>query len=191
MKKLIILTILYFIAISCSSSIRENRIVNDFLNVELQKTQYDGFEKEMLLIKEAGIKNSPLIAYQQLYNERNDAVDDIWILDSNEIKKFKAKNSENEMLSWQEKDFPNLPITIIRSDQNLKNYKSGKYLRESEKLVIKLSKPLKLNKSQYLLYYYGKSTVWGGVDSQFVVEMLKRGDKWIVNNVYLNKNFFP
>lgn len=191
MKKLLFISTLCFLLYSCSSSKIEHQVVNDFLKYELQNARYHGINKDIILIKEAGNKNAPLIAYEQLYNKTNKSENPSWILNSSEIKKYKLKNNNDETLFWKQSDLYSLPITLISTETNASNYKSEKYINDSEKLIITLSKPLKLSRSQYLVYYYGRSSIWGGIDRQFVVEMVKRNHTWVPNNFYLIENFYP
>lgn len=189
MKIIFIITLSILIG-SCASSKIENRIVNDLLRAELKKPSYSPYlNQEIILLKEAGKKSMPLIAYETLYNNRDEEQSSTWILDSSAIENLKPRIT-NEALFWRAKEFENFPVIVVDAEANLLNFKTEKYSNTPEKLILTLSKPLKISPSQYLVYFYGRSSIWGGIDRQFVVVMNKSNDVWIPETYYFIEDYF-
>ena len=205
MKNLVILLFFLFI-LSCSAQKKdtmvksetssmetnlteiESNIVNDFLDFELKKDRYKNYKGyEFFIIEEALKKMKPLSDYEFNLKYKDSWGKSIknWILDTIQIKDLKLKLEKEEVYHWKTSDFKNTKVNFCKYEELRKIINSGAYTRLPKRLIIFLSKPLIIDKSNALISFdIGNGALGNSTITHFTV-LMKR-----VNKVWTEKEFY-
>jgi len=187
MKKALLL-ILLFVSIAGSAQKAEYDVVNDFLEVELSKKDYD----TIFVIEQPLQKTKSIQMYKEAFKQKDvsnaSSEKQIWVYpetifwpwDEKNVDEIEIKLQKENDKPWTNKDFKNqnfifYPEKIVRSrDFIISNISANKY-------VFNLSRPLLNKNKDFAIFQFYPSFLVGGGSSanDGLILMEKKGDKWI------------
>jgi len=167
----------------------ESDIVNEFLDIELNKELYKRYKDfDFFVIEEALKKSKPLSDYEFNYKYKNSWGSSIteWILDSLQIKKIKDEIENEEVYHWKESDFKSIKTTMLKYEKLREIIKKGTYgSNVTKRLIIYLSKPLIINENNaFISFEIGNGQLGFNSITHFTVLMRKINNKWVESGFY-------
>ena len=182
--------VLIFSLWSCSLTRMERKITNDLITEKFESSSYKpNLFKKNILIREAGNGLGALLFYEQVFSDTTQInyKYQYWPLNKTQIQEEKKRKLKNH--SWRNPDIDVYDFTIIESNKNVANYKSGYYLNlPDEFLVFTISKPFIINKNEAIVWY-GVTHKLGETFDRCVILMKKsESKKWKIKSIYYDEN---
>lgn len=168
----------------------ERKITNDLITEKFESSSYKpNLFKKNILIREAGNGLVALLFYEQVFSDTTQInyKYQYWPLNKTQIQEEKKRKLKNH--SWRNSDIDVYDFTIIESNKNGANYKSGYYLNlPDEFLVFTISKPFIINKNEAIVWY-GVTHKLGETFDRCVILMKKsESKKWKIKSIYYDEN---
>ncbi|MFV5701486.1 hypothetical protein ACM55F_06400 [Flavobacterium sp. XS2P12] len=210
MKKVLIIGIV-FLALSCSVKKNnkdgfetisptakgmgitktESEIINDFLEIELEKDRYKPYKNYRLcFIKEGISKLSSLLIYEYCYTDRNlpikNSTNNDWILNEVQIKNIKD-TLITKTHHWNVSDFTTITVSIIEHSELTKSIKENNYTKFSETLILNLSTPLLINDKNAFITF-NANLGWKTMDRFTALLKKNKEGKWEIDSYYYDPN---
>lgn len=172
----------------------ESKIINDFIDVELNKERYKNYkDAEIIIIEEALNKRQSVETYIYSNNEwismnkvnRREDIENQYFLDSLLIKKLKIELEKEELYHWKVPDFRNIKVSLLKYEELRTIINTAAYSKFSSRMVIYLSKPLILNENNaFISFEAGDGQLGFHSINHFTVLMRKIDNKWEQSNYY-------
>lgn len=160
----------------------ERNVVNDFLDFELQKSDYKSYKNfNYFVIREAFPKMKPLSVYEFNLKNKNSWGKSIrnWILDSSDIISLKRRFEREAPYYWTNADFSEIKAVIISNSEFIASTSSDGFMTEPNRLIMRLSRPLLLDKEIALLSFdIGNGNTGYGQINHFTVLMRNINGTW-------------
>lgn len=160
----------------------EGNIINDFLEVELEKDRYKNYkDAEIVVIEEVLKKTKPISVYEfnLKYKESWGKFINNWILDTLQIKKIKLDIENEELYYWKVSDFKNIKVSLLKYEELRTIINTGAYSNLPPRLIIYLSKPLIIDENNALVSFEIGDGQFGFASiNHFTVLMKKVNNKW-------------
>ena len=160
----------------------EGNIINDFLEVELEKDRYKNYkDAEIVVIEEVLKKTKPISVYEfnLKYKESWGKFINNWILDTLQIKKIKLDIENEELYYWKVSDFKNIKVSLLKYEELRTIINTGAYSNLPPRLIIYLSKPSIIDENNALVSFEIGDGQFGFASiNHFTVLMKKVNNKW-------------
>ena len=171
----------------------EGNIINDFLEVELEKDRYKNYkDAEIVVIEEVLKKTKPISVYEfnLKYKESWGKFINNWILDTLQIKKIKLDIENEELYYWKVSDFKNIKVSLLKYEELRTIINTGAYSNLPPRLIIYLSKPLIIDENNALVSFEIGDGQFGFASiNHFTVLMKKVNNKWEQSDLYYDGVF--
>jgi len=172
----------------------EKEIINEFLKVELEKSLYKKYrDQEIVVIEEALKKLQSIDTYLYSLTDWNsmnkikkcEDINNIYFLDSTQIKKIKNEIENEIVYHWKESDFNAIKTKMLKQDEFRKIINDRLKETLPMKSILYLSLPLIINHKNAMISFEIGNFQWAyHSTNHFTVLMRKVNNKWVQNNFY-------
>ena len=173
----------------------EKTIVNNFLDGELKKERYKKYNDfEIVIIEEALKKVKPLDTYLYSLDEWNtmnkikksDDIKNLYFVDTEQLQKLKLELEKENVYHWQESDFKNIKVRLLRYEELRKIINTGSYGPGLTKnLIIFLSRPLIINKDNAFISFDIGNGEFGNYAITHFTALMRN-----VDGIWLEKGYY-
>ena len=167
----------------------DKQIINDFLEVELQKRVYRPYFDRIFVIKEELGILSPLKYYEISYQWKDYPIklssNKDWILDSLQIENLKNQHRDKSFYHWKFSDFTSFDAIVVeRALLDGITNKGAKSIFDKG-VIIRLSAPLRIDDNHAFISFisiFNEAGFWP--IENCAVLLKKRDGKWVEDSVY-------
>ena len=178
----------------------ECTIINKFLDAELKKERYLNYsEHEIYIIEEALKKTKSIDTYlyslqewksMNRINKKSDS-ENMYFLDSLEIKKIKLETEKEQIYHWRVSDFKSKKVHFYKYEELRTIINTGAYTNLPKRLIIFLSKPLIINENiAFISFDIGNGELGNSAITHFTMLLRKVNDEWKDSGQYFDGVFY-
>ena len=184
--KVVLILLVNFTFLSCSSIAVENRIVSDIISEQLASERYTHFKMlDIYLVETADNGYEALATYEYSHNYSQGINDSIWPYNSMQIKKLRDTLKNKKINPWTRSDIKNLKYSLTTWDTVVDNIRSEQYLNSPNTLIIRVSRPLLIDSRNALISFHSGTTEMGfNTVDRFTVLITKNGERWVRQHYY-------